>query len=116
MSSCCLTIGDLFADSFDLLHPVMWGDGTLTFEDKDNTTLFTITSKWNATRVGEEATGQSEMEVVVLPQANMVEAVLQSTVRFIVLQGRRYEKRTYEFLPGLPERHKIRMQPVGEFV
>lgn len=95
----------------------LWGGSAqVKFEDEDKATLLTITDGWVATRVRDRATGIPEMEVNVLCQAGVSETVLQDTMRFVILAGRRHEKRTYEFLSENPARHKMRFQPIGERV
>jgi hypothetical protein len=95
----------------------LWGRGAqIKFEDKDKVTLLTVTDGWIATRITDQASGLPEIEVNVLDQSGVSESALRDTMRFVVLAGRRHEKRSpsYEFVTAIPQRHKMRFQPIGE--
>lgn len=95
----------------------LWGcSAQVKFEDEDKATILTVGDGWIATRVRDEASGTPEMEVNVLCQAGVDESAMQETMRFVILAGRRHEKRSYEFLSENPARHKMRFQPIGERV
>ena len=83
-------------------------------EDKAKAEIVTITDGWNAVKITSEAEGTPELALLILPQDTVTEAVLRDSVRFVVLKGRRHEKRTYEYRTDAPERHQIRFQPIGE--
>lgn len=116
----CLTVADLLnalaGDLFDMARESVWGDAALTFENKDKATLATVAAGWEGYVVTSEATGIPELELNVRPQAAVTEAMLDAQVRFVVLQGRRHEKRTYEYRTDAPERHQLRFKAIGEAV
>ena len=113
----CATLSDVKWATYQHARTQRWGaTATLRFEDEDKAAILTVRDGWMAERVRDRAIGIPEMEVNVLSQTGVSETVLQDTMRFVILAGRRHEKRTYEFLTGNPERHKMTFQPIGEIV
>ncbi len=116
----CLTLADILAVNaatlFDLQRGAIWGDAELLFEDKDQDEVVTVETGWNGAVITSEATGVPELEINVLPQDGVTKAMLDATCRFVVLKGRRHEKRTYEYRLDAPERHQLRFQAIGEAV
>lgn len=114
----CLTIADLIdaqaCDLFDIARAAVWGDATLRFEDKDKVLLATVTTCWMADVITSEAEGIPDLNVEVLPQSAVTEAMLDVSCRFLVLKGRRYEKGPYEYRTDAPARHHLRFGAIGE--
>lgn len=118
----CLSIADLLdasaADLFDMEREAVWGDATLVFEDEDKVELAEVETGWRGAVIVDAASGNPELEIEVLPQSAVTEAMLADDVRYLVLKGRRHEKRSdaYQYRTDAPERHQMRFQPIGEVV